>query len=561
MATSDYEHIARELISGGESYYVEFKSAWDFGPDGKNPRDIKDVARDIGRTLVAFANADGGDLLVGVEDQGTITGVPWEGDRLRYLEQAARTQVMEAELGAEVHELLVDGQRVLLFRVAEYAGDPVVTADGRCLIRKQAQSVPISPREIDRRRRQVLGDLGYEAELVKQATVDDLDLELMVRRPGQDNPRFDRPETLLRYWNLAEGRNGHITLRRAALLLFAKEPLRWHPNNRVRIRRVHGESEGFGRNLRTRETEVAGPIASAIHQTLSRLNRTFEAESKIGSLFTTTQLLPTEAVEECVVNSLIHRNYAIEGQAIEILLFPDRVEFKSPGSLAEPITIRDLQKQGGVHRSRNPIIMRVMRDLGWSRDQGEGMRRIFGAMRQVELHEPELEVASDTFIVRLSTRSLYDEATQAWISSYAPFGLQPDERKFIVAIRRAGGALSIDRLARVLSVPFDQARGALVRLERRGIVWHGKRSRSYRIVEPLNVPHELAYRALTLSKPITSDAVITLDDLQAMTSLSDIRTLLALVDRWKESGILTPTGPKEWRFGESILEYARRRTG
>jgi hypothetical protein len=58
----------------GESQFREFKSAWEGPPGAKRPRDVKAVAKDIGETLVAFANADGGVLLIGVEDDAVVTG-------------------------------------------------------------------------------------------------------------------------------------------------------------------------------------------------------------------------------------------------------------------------------------------------------------------------------------------------------------------------------------------------------------------------------------------------------------------------------------------------------
>ena len=66
----------RATLAMSESHFREFKSAWEGPPGNKRPRDPKTVRRDIGETLVAFANADGGELLVGVEDDGTVTGVP-----------------------------------------------------------------------------------------------------------------------------------------------------------------------------------------------------------------------------------------------------------------------------------------------------------------------------------------------------------------------------------------------------------------------------------------------------------------------------------------------------
>jgi len=562
MQPEDLESIVRAIIAGGESFYTEFKTAWEFTPDGeRRPRAIGDVAADVGRTVVAFANAEGGDLLVGVEDSGAVTGVPFEAEKLLYLLQSPRHHVEGADLGVRVHEARVDGRTVLLFRVSEHGEGVVVTSDGRCLLRRDARSVPVAPKEVERRRSRVLGDVGYEAEPVSAAVLEDLDETLLLDAARARIPISDL-ESILRYWNLAESRNGTLVLRRAALLLFARQPLRWHANNRIRIRRVHGDDEGYGRWLRSREQEVVGPIVGALRDALRVLARGLEVERQgQQSLFTTGHTLPTAAVEECLVNALIHRNYAIEGQAVEVLLYPDHVEFRSPGGLPEPITLADLRALRRVHRSRNPIIMRVMRDLGWARDQGEGMRRIFGAMRQVELHVPDLELVGDTFVVRLGTRSVYDEATQAWIAAYGPFGLQPEERKYLVTLRQHGGRLSTDRLARALGQGFDDTKRHLVRLERKGMVWHRHKSRTFHVVEPLEVPFELAFRRLSdAGVPLSADTTFDRQDLARVAGHPDDRSLADLITRWKEANVLAPAGRGRWRYGTSLLEYGRKRS-
>ena len=558
----DLRAIADKLANSGESYFVEFKAAWDYRPDGRAPRDPKEIAADIGKTIVAFANADGGDLLVGVEDDGGITGVPHVEAHLDYLK--SWRQQLRADEGAEpsvrVAELELRGQRVLLFRVEPTGGPPVVTRDGRCLIRQKAASVPVTPAFIERRRAHISGDQGYEAEPVPGASISDLDWELIraaLASAGTPLQGFD-DTALLRYWNLLEQRNGAITLRRAALLLFAREPLRWHPNNRLRVRHVLGDAPGFGRDLNTRERDVLGPILRVLGDASAALHVDLEREARGDTLFTVGQLLPREAVDECLVNAVVHRNYAIEGQAVEVLLYPDRVEFRSPGRLPDTITLKDLTQQRGVHRARNPVMMRVLRDLGWTRDQGEGIPRIFGSMRQVELHEPELEEFADTFIVRLSTRSLYDPETQAWLSAYGPFGLEPAGRRYLVALRQAGAARSIDKLARHMGEPFDRVKDALVALERRGLVWHRPKSRTFRLVEPLNVPHERALKALeAASIPLSRTATLTLDDLAPL--VSDPRAAKELIERWRQAGILTPAGAKQWRLGPSFLAYLDQR--
>lgn len=516
--------------------------------------------------MVGFHNAEGGDLLIGVEDDGVITGLGGiEDNRLRYLVQAPGRVDGVVDCGVNTVEL--DGHRVLWFRVAPGSGEIVTTSDGRCMVRRGAKTVPASPTRIQRRREHYEGDMAFEAELVRQATLDDLDLDLLralarQRQAGQARLGLfeSDPVELLRYWSLIEGRNGSLLIRRAALLLFAKAPLRWHPNNRVRVRRVLRDDPGFGADLQTAEDERLGPIHRLLEQVLPLLTSNLRREALRERLFSTAQILPREAVLECVVNAVAHRNYAIRGQAIEILLYPGRVEFRSPGKLPEPITIKDLKAQSGVHRSRNPLIMRVLRDLGWTRDQGEGMRRIFGSMRQVELHAPELEEVADTFVVRLSTQSIYDPATQAWIYSYGPFGLEPGERRYLVALRRQGGKLSVDRLARQLNEPYDTTNAALKSLAKKGILWRRKGTRTFSVVQPFNVPHELAWRRF-VNAGVQPDEQAEVDWARLLTlaQTDDPRTALALATRWIEGGILAPAGSKRWTIGASLLTYARDR--
>lgn len=374
------------------------------------------------------------------------------------------------------------------------------------------------------------------------------------------------PERLLHYWRLLNHRNGSLVLRRAALLLFAREPLRWHPNNRVRVRWILGQEPGYGADRRTREREIIGPIPRVLDDVERLLSEALERESlHEDGLFHMSTLLPAAAINECLVNAVVHRNYAVEGQAIEILLHPSHVEFRSPGGIPEPLTLADLLRGGGargVHRARNPVMMRVLRDLGRTRDQGEGIQRIFGSIRQAELHEPELEVVADTFIVRLSTRSIYDEATQSWISAYSPFQLRPEERRYVIALRKSGGTCSVDKLARSLDEAYDATKKALEGLEHRSIVWHAKKSRAYHLVEPLQIPFERAFQRLSQhGHAVDASSRLARDTLAALFSTSAQAELSEAIARWKEQGILAPEGRGQWQLGPGMLEYARRRGG
>ncbi len=81
----------KNTILLGESHFREFKSAFEGPPDDKKPRNVKSLCRYIGEALVAFANADGGELLIGVEDDGSVTGIPHKESGIEKMLSAPKT--------------------------------------------------------------------------------------------------------------------------------------------------------------------------------------------------------------------------------------------------------------------------------------------------------------------------------------------------------------------------------------------------------------------------------------------------------------------------------------
>src|SRR5690606_7182894 len=101
-----------------------------------------------------------------------------------------------------------------------------------------------------------------------------------------------------------------------------------------------------------------------------------------------------------------------------------------------------------------------------------------------------------------------------------------------------------DKLARQLGESFDQVKVALEGLERRCFVWHKKRSRTYLLVEPLNVLHERVYRTLervpVMVGLLGRDLVLEREQIALATDTADEQTLSKLIDQWKQAGVLAP---------------------
>ena len=109
----------KNIIELGESHFREFKSGFEGPPSDKKKRNYKDICIDIGRTLVGFANADGGDLLIGVEDDGKITGLDYNEDIIYKLLNAPKSNVHnDTPLFNVISKSIeIDSKTILLFSI------------------------------------------------------------------------------------------------------------------------------------------------------------------------------------------------------------------------------------------------------------------------------------------------------------------------------------------------------------------------------------------------------------------------------------------------------------
>lgn len=426
---------AKTAISLGESHYREFKSAL-HGPEGqKTRRPSKEVADDIASTLVAFANADGGELLVGVEDTGQISGLStFKGPDIAQL-LAAPVQRVHKDTPLQSYRAVpldIDSQTILYFSILKSTEFVHLTSDGRCLVRKDSTSVPLPAEHVQFSRQEAVSR-EYDRAFVDGATTDALNLTLVSSVANMLSPGMTT-ERCLQYLDLAEFTNQGLKLRRAALLLFAKEPLRWHPRLQVRILKVTGTEilTGDKYNVVTDDV-VAGNILEILHEGWERLRpHLVQTRLSEAARFTNTAIYPEHACREALINAVAHRDYAQEGRGIEITVFTDRLEFRSPGALLATISIDDLYRLEGVHQSRNTFVARVLRELGYMLELGEGVRRIFQLMKTNELAPPDLENKPDSFAITLHYKTIYSRDEQLFLDQFSAFSLTREQKAIIV---------------------------------------------------------------------------------------------------------------------------------
>lgn len=422
-------------ISAGESHFREFKSALQGPPENKKPREAKEIADDISRTLVAFANADGGELYIGVEDNGTITGICNTKNEILYLLNVPSTHIHKNTPlpSPRAIETDIQGKTILFFSVPKGTEFIYMTSEGRCLQRKDRDSIPISCEDIQFSR-QEKNSREYDRQFVDNATSKDLDIALMQILVNSVAKGLGMSfEKCLQHLELAEYDGNRLKFRKAVLLLFAKDVAQWHPRCQVRILKIDGVKLLGGKEYNvTHDEPITNNILKLIEESWDHIRLQLTQTKFSDALFKPQILYPEYACREALINAIAHRDYSIEGAGIEVHIYSDRIEFISPGGLISSISIEDINQNKGIHQSRNSNIARVLREIGHMRELGEGVRRIFALMETNELAPPQFFSDHNFFKVVLSQKYIYSEKQKMWLDNFSGLDLTREERSVVL---------------------------------------------------------------------------------------------------------------------------------
>lgn len=440
----------KNTIALGESHFREFKTALEGRPDNKKPRPVKKICEDIAEALVAFANADGGELIIGVEDDRTITGIPHNQEDIKIMLSAPISHVhAEHPLPLTFSDKLqIDGYTVLFFSVAKSSEQIFQLPDGTCIRRKDKETVPATFRQIQFERQEVRSR-EYDRQFVDGAHVGDLDVEFVQSIANQYISGLS-VERYLQQMGLAEYHATIMRLRRAALLLFARNPQKCS-QSQVRILRVVGTElkSGTQYNVSSDET-IQGNIFQLVQQSWEQLRQFLVQKTEFGTdaRFEQKYIYPEGVCREALINAIAHRDYSSQN-GIEVYIFDDRIEIKNPGALLSTITVEDLKRLEGAHESRNALIARVLRENKYMRELGEGMKRMFELMEAQEFQVPDIHSNTYSFTVTLSHRSLFTPKQEQWLLLFEPFQLSNYQRR-IVALGMEGRQISSNDIYKVM---------------------------------------------------------------------------------------------------------------
>ena len=311
---------------------MEFKSAWDRGSTRRKPLGRRGLRDKIADAVAAFANAGGGLLLVGVEDDGTVTGHGYPDHVVDDL-FAVPSRRLIPSVACRTERLALECHEILAFQVP--IAPEAVMIKGNGFPYRVGSYVIRELQETINQQKQAYRRVGYEPRFRPEATVDDLDLAL-AESFLKDTPVGDRPVIeALDYYGLIEmdaprlegDQRGSPALR-APARRFAGIPVRGSGCSASQGRRSSTDAAGTSRRSGGRDP----PLASAIHEIreLAR-HQVGRTERLAGLHFRDVPEYPDFAWQEALVNAVAHRDYEVRSRETEIWFFKDRLEVSSPG--------------------------------------------------------------------------------------------------------------------------------------------------------------------------------------------------------------------------------------
>lgn len=370
-------------------------------------------------TISAFANTDGGDLYVGVDELGDEKRRVWRGFRDP---EAANAHIQTFEslfpLGGEFNYefLACDAYPGLVLHIQVNKTKGIKPASNNIpYIRRGAQNLPANSPEMFKRLEYLKGISSFESELVNAPK------EIITQSPVlaefvKDVVPKAEPEAWLRKQMFLVGDRPSV----AGVLLFAEEPQAVLPKRcGIKIYQYKtSEGEGMREELAFDPRTVEGCLYAQIKGAVKLTTEVIENIPKLGEEALERITYPNETLHEIITNAVIHRDYSMADD-VHIRVFENRVEVQSPGRLPAHITPKNILTE---RAARNGAVVRILnkfRDAP-NKDVGEGLNTAFEAMHSLGLKEPTIAERGNAVLVSIKHETLAspEEAIMAYLDKH-----------------------------------------------------------------------------------------------------------------------------------------------
>ncbi len=460
------QHIDLQfLIDQGEGYNIEFKER---------------ISKNIGNEMCAFANTNGGKILIGVGDDGTIVGSQITNQLRSRVHDIARSLDPSLDIQMEIiQDVDVDGDvDVIVIEVPEGVHKPY-SAKGKFYIRNGPNSQQMNRKEI----RSFFQEEGlvffdekpnFDFDLDKDLNSDAFNAFLT---RAKISPVLEKRALLDNLYLL---KNGH--LRNAGVLFFAKEVTRFFLQATITCVLYRGRTKYKILDRKEYNGDLVSNFKNAMIYLESKLNTEFIIQ---GGLREEKLELPEDALREAILNAVAHRDYFVTGANILIEIFTDRVVITNPGGLVKGLKRQDLGKKS---LSRNNLLFGLMQRMGLVEKVGSGIVRMRNEMRSYGLDEPRFEIEDDWFTIIFKRPAFHVKTVSSSFRKRYPGRVPPRyppkyprktthvqirltklERKILDEIIKEP-RVSSTRIAELLDIGRATVKEYLARLKKKGII-------------------------------------------------------------------------------------------
>ncbi|MFM9837663.1 MAG: ATP-binding protein [Cyclobacteriaceae bacterium] len=440
------------VVQSGEGYRIEFK---------------RSVNTDLSKEMVAFANSSGGRIFIGIEDDGTMTGVAVTN------ELKSRVQAMAGDCDPSVPVDLEIVGNVLVVHVVEGKNKPYRCTNG-FYVRNGPNSVKLSTEEIGEFFKEQ-GKIHFDEMRFRQVKyptdLDENAIKKFVMLLSSPSPILT--DHLLTNLGVVYQEDTVRIVNNAGVLFFAQNPTRLIPQSSVTCVVYQGNNKVDIIDKKTFDFHLIDNIDESLSFLKRHLNVAYEIKSKQR---TEKLEIPEVALREAVVNAIAHRDYFEKGATVMIEIFDNRVEISNPGGLPKGLNPKDFGKRT---LARNPLIASLLHRVGYIEKLGTGIQRIKQAMELANLPEPDFNW--DGFFAVTFKRK---KSTSSFIDGLA-VSTKRGERIRLILPKLFAGELDIALLGEELKILPRNIRRDLEVLEKAGLLTSSGQTsnRAYQLTE------------------------------------------------------------------------------
>ena len=364
--------------------------------------------------IVAFANADGGVIAIGVSDKTRkIEGVDQHTEKLNELLRVpfdfCNPSVPVTCSYLPCTDKDGNENRILLMEIPASSSLHTNQAD-EAFMRVGDKSRKLTFDE----RVQLMYDKGeryYEDTAVYGATIDDIDMDAVTDYAklvgyGKSPLQYLRENNSF----VTTNKKGEEDVSTACVLLFGKNPQKFFPRARTRFIRYEGIDEKVGAEMNViKDVTFEGTILNQVKKTIEFIETQVREHTFLGkhAQFVTKRDYPEFVIQEMTVNACCHRAYNIKGTEIQIKMFDDRLVFESPGKLPGQVKPNNIRH---THFSRNPKIAAFLKAYHYVKEFGEGFDRICREQEANGANVPSFR--TDEFILKISVPKVTDKRAE-----------------------------------------------------------------------------------------------------------------------------------------------------